>query len=246
VRTGKADPGPLAGTAKLLWDDTNLYILVVATDPDPYMGFTDAKQAPDPKDGRLWTAGNQPKLWSRDTIEMMLEPDAVGSNTNYYELQIGPQNKVFKSQFDTLQQPKGDGGPDGPFGHEDWDPKLKSAVTLQKGPDGKVTGYTVEAAIPWAGYTKATNHPPTPGETWRVNFYVMKNNGGPAWSPILGLGNFHFAPRFGKITWAVPGMAAPPPGGPSALDAGAIVGITRPRFPMHGPPGKMPQPPQGP
>ena len=86
---------------------------------------------------------------------MMVEPDPSGDNHDYYELQINPQNKIFKSQFDTLQQPNG--GPDGPFGHEDWDPKLKSAVQLQKGPDGKVTGYSVEIAIPWAAYAR----PPT-------------------------------------------------------------------------------------
>ena len=65
----------------------------------------------------------------------MVDPDPSGDNKDYYELQIDPQNKVFKSQFDTLQQPSG--GPNGPFGHEDWDPKLKSAVQMQKGADGK-------------------------------------------------------------------------------------------------------------
>jgi hypothetical protein len=99
-----------------------------------------------------------------------------------------------------LQLPNG--GPNGPFGHEDWDPKLKSAVHIQKGPDGKPTGYTVEIAIPWAGYTKATK--PNAGDVWRINFYAMKNNGGVAWSPILGQGSFHKAPRFGKVTWAAP------------------------------------------
>src|SRR5262249_31658909 len=38
--------------------------------------------------------------------------------------------------------------------------------------------------------------PPRPGDAWRMNFYAMKNNGGAAWAPILGVGNFHRAPRF--------------------------------------------------
>ncbi len=126
------------------------------TDADAYVGFTDAKSQPND-----FTATGQPKLWTKDTIEMMVDPDPSGDNKDYYELQINPQNKVFHSQFDTLEQPNG--GPNGPFGHEDWDPKLKSAVTLQKGPDGKITGYMVEAAIPWAAYAKAANHPPHPG-----------------------------------------------------------------------------------
>jgi hypothetical protein len=141
----------------------------------------------------------------------MVDPDPSGDNKDYYELQINPQNKVFKSQFDTLQKPGG--GPNGPFGHEDWDPKLKSAVQIQKGEDGKVTGYTVEAAIPWAGYAKAADHPPKSGDVWRVNFYAMHDNAGVSWSPILGQGNFHQATRFGRVTWLVPGeTGALPPG----------------------------------
>ena len=215
VGNGKPNPSlPVSGGAKVLWDDKNLYIALQVKDADAYVGFTDAKSQPDD-----FTAAGQPKLWTKDTIEMMVDPDPSGDNKDYYELQIGPQNKVFKSQFDTLQQPNG--GPNGPFGHEDWDPKLKSAVTLEKGPDGKITGYTVEAAIPWAGYSKAANHPPLPGDVWRVNFYAMKNNGGVAWSPILGQGNFHKASRFGRITWVVPGASAPvASGAPASGDGG--------------------------
>jgi len=210
VGTGKPNATfPVNGSAKLLWDDKNLYVLATVQDADPYMGFKDAKSQPTD-----YTAGGQPKLWTHDTVEMMVDPDPSGDNKDYYELQIGPQNKVFKSQFDTLQQPSG--GPNGPFGHEDWDPKLKSAVDVQKGADGKVTGYAVEVAIPWAAYAKAANHPPNPGDVWRVNFYAMKNNGGVAWSPILGQGNFHKSARFGRITWVAPAapVAASDAGGP--------------------------------
>jgi hypothetical protein len=47
----------------------------------------------------------------------------------------------------------------------------------------------------------------------------MKNNGGVAWSPILGQGNFHRAARFGRITWAVPGQPLP-----GAALSGAMAG----------------------
>ena len=248
VGTGKPNSSfPVNASAKLLWDDNNLYILVQVQEADFYTGFTDAKSQP-----ADFTAAGQPKLWTKDTIEMMLEPDSVGSNNGYYELQINPQNKVFKSQFDTLQQPSG--GPNGPFGHEDWDPKLKSAVQIQKGGDGKPTGYTVEAAIPWAAYTKAANHPPKPGEVWRINFYAMKQNAGVAWSPILGQGNFHKASRFAKVTWNVPGAApvasasaAPAQG--SASSATASAGSPNPRLmmPRGGPRMQMhPMPPPQP
>jgi hypothetical protein len=217
VGTGKPNTSfPVNASAKLLWDDKNLYVFFQVQQTDFYTGFTDAKSQPN-----AFTAAGQPKLWDQDAVEMMVDPDPSGDNKDYYELQINPQNKVFKSQFDSLQQPNG--GPNGPFGHEDWDPKLKSAVQIQKGPDGKATGYNVEVAIPWAAYAKAANHPPKPGDVWRVNFYGMHNNAGVAWSPILGQGNFHKATRFAKVTWAMPSAApAASASGVAAAQAGPV------------------------
>ncbi len=246
VGTGKPNTAfPVNAMAKLMWDDSHLYVFAQVQEADFYTGFNDAKSQPND-----FTAAGQPKLWTKDTIEMMVEPDAAGTNTNYYELQINPQNKIFKSQFDTLQQPSG--GPNGPFGHEDWDPKLKSAVHVNKGADGKTTGYDVEVAIPWTAYGKAANHPPKAGDVWRINFYAMKQNGGVAWSPILGQGNFHKASRFAKVTWTVPGGGAPV--GAAAGDAGPGVAVAqamadggvRPMPMMHGPIRRqmVPPPPQ--
>jgi hypothetical protein len=235
VGTGKPNTSfPVNASAKLLWDDKNLYVFFQVLQTDFYTGFADARSQP-----KVFTASGQPRLWEQDTVEMMVDPDPSGDNKDYYELQINPQNKVFKSQFDMLQEPNG--GPNGPFGHEDWDPKLKSAVQIQKAPDGKATGYNVEVAIPWAAYAKAANHPPKPGDVWRVNFYGMHNNGGVAWSPILGQGNFHQASRFGKITWQMPtpapaasasasGVASAP--GPPAADGGMRPMMPLPRMAM--------------
>jgi hypothetical protein len=241
VGTGKPNTSfPVNAWAKLLWDEKNLYVFVQVQQADFYTGFTDAKSQPS-----AYTAAGQPKLWEQDAVEMMVDPDPSGDNKDYYELQINPQNKVFKSQFDTLQQPNG--GANGPFGHEDWDPKVKSAVQIQKGADGKPAGYSVELAIPWAGYAKAANHPPKPGDVWRINFYGMHNNAGVAWSPILGQGNFHQASRFAKVTWQ-PAIPAPPASATSSAlaaatappgDAGARPGVPLPRMAMplrHPPP----------
>ena len=60
-------------------------------------------------------------------------------------------------------------------------------------------GYVVEMAIPWASFSKAIHTPPRQNDVWRMNFYAMQNNGGVAWSPILGQGNFHKAARFGRV-----------------------------------------------
>lgn len=210
---------PVTGEAKLAWDDEHMYVLIEVKDADVVGYFTD--KASQPKD---WTATGQPMTWTRDTAEIMIDPDGDGDNVNYYELQINPANKVFKSQFDGYNAPKTE--PQGPFGHEDWDPKMRTAVvvrgTIDK-PGDKDDGYTVEAAIPWAAFEKgAKNRPPKPSDTWRMNFYAMENNGGTAWSPILGQGNFHRSSRFGRVTWSTKESLAAADAG--AGDAGADAG----------------------
>jgi Carbohydrate family 9 binding domain-like len=216
VGTGSpATSSPVQGTAKLTWDDENLYALVDVKDANLTGYFTD--KASQPKD---WTATGQPMTWTKDTAEIMVDPDGDGDNVNYYELQINPQNKVFKSQFDAYNAPKTE--PQGPFGHEDWEPKMKSAVvvrgTVDKDGD-KDDGYTVELAIPWKAFEKgAKNLPPRPGDSWRMNFYAMESNGGLGWSAILRQGNFHKASRFGRVTWSTSASLA---AAAAAADAGA-------------------------
>lgn len=218
VGTGRAATSyPVTGSAKLAWDDDNLYVLVEVKDPNVTGYFTD--KASQPKD---WTATGQPMTWTKDTAELMIDPDGDGDNRDYYEIQINPQNRVFKSQFDAYNAPKTE--PQGPFGHEDWDPKMKTAVVVHgtvDNPGDKDDGYTVEAAIPWKAFEKgAKNHPPKPGDTWRMNFYAMESNGGTAWSPILGQGNFHKASRFGRVTWATKEWLATSAAAASDADAG--------------------------
>ena len=178
----------LAGRALLTWNQQALYVAFVIRDTDIHGNF-----APDASD---------PHLWTQSTAEIMIDPDGNGDNRDYYEIQIGPQNLVFDSQFDDYNQPRV--LPDGPYGHQDWTARLTSAVvirgTLNQSGD-RDDGYTVEAQIPWASFTKAKSAPPGSGDRWRMNFYAMRSNGGVSWSPILGRGNFHKASRFGGVTW---------------------------------------------
>jgi hypothetical protein len=154
----------------------------------------------------------------------MIDPDGDGDNKDYYEIQVNPQNLVFDSQFDDYNKPTG--GKEGPFGHQDWSAKLESAVsldgTLDKAGD-EDKGYTVEIRIPFKSLTKAKATPPELGQTWRMNMYAMQNNGGVAWSPILGQGNFHKASRFGKVLFAEKGWEPPKPeAGPSPSASGTV------------------------
>ena len=131
------------------------------------------------------------------------DPDGDGDNNDYYEIQIGPQDLVFDSRFDKYNQPRL--LPNGPFGHEEWSAQAKHAVALRgtlNDSSDKDLGYTLEAEIPWVVFDKAKTVPPKFGDTWRMNFYAMRSNGGVAWSPILGEGNFHKASRFGRVLWS--------------------------------------------
>jgi len=211
VDVGTGNPNtsfPVNGSVKLAWDDTNMYLGFGVDDADIVGGF--------PKDAK------DPHLWTKDTVEIMADPDGDGDNNDYYEIQVNPQNLVFDTQYDGYNVPKTE--PDGPFGHQDWSAKLKSAVvvdgTLDK-PGDKDKGYTVEMAIPWSSFTKAKNHPPKAGDEWRMNFYAMQSNSGVAWSPILGQGNFHKASRFGRVVWASADM-------PVAAASGAAPGVPAP------------------
>jgi hypothetical protein len=190
VGTGSYDPTQVVGgRARLLWSQDALFLAIDVRDPDIR--------------GKFEPGAVDPHLWTENTAEIMIDPDGDGDNRDYYEIQIGPQNLVFDSRFDDYNQPRV--LPDGPFGHQEWTAHVTSAVavhgTLNNSSD-RDQGYVVEAKIPWSVFDKAKTIPPRPGDQWRMNFYAMRNNGGVAWSPILGQGNFHKASRFGRITWA--------------------------------------------
>jgi hypothetical protein len=186
VSTGEPTTGSdVTGSVKLLFDDESLYVGFEVFDDDLRGGF-DPKQI-------------DPQLWTRDTVEIIVDPDGDGDNLDYYEIQVNPQNLVFDSQFDAYNRPHQE--PNGPFGHQEWSANLRSAVELHGTLDvqDEDDGYVVELAIPWKSFARAKRTPPRPEDVWRMNFYAMQNNGGAAWSPILGQGNFHKASRFGRV-----------------------------------------------
>ena len=209
---------PVQGSTKLTWDDDHLYVAFQVQSKTIVGGF--------PKDAK------DPHLWEKDTVEIMIDPDGDGDNKDYYEIQINPQNLVFDTQYDSYNRPKDDAK--NVFGHMDWSAEIKSAVVVDGELDkpNKGKGYVVEAKIPWSAFSKAKQSPPKPGDRWRMNFYAMKNNGGVAWSPILGKGNFHRATRFGRIIWAEPGKPLPV----GSASAAASV----PKRPLRVPPAKKP------
>jgi hypothetical protein len=189
VRSGEPNRDfPVDARVHLLWSQAGFYVGFDVQDANVSGGF--------PRDA------TDPHLWTRDTVEIMVDPDGDGDGADYYEIQIGPQNLIFDSAFDRYNEPRSE--PDGPFGHEEWSSHAKSAVTVRgtlDRPSDRDEGYVVEAFLPWKAFSKAKRIPPAIGDTWRLNFYAMQDNGGVAWSPILNEGNFHKASRFGRVTW---------------------------------------------
>lgn len=182
---------PVNASFRLAWSERGFYVAFEVRDADVVGGF----EKP--------VAGvREPHLWTRDTVEIMVDPDGDGDNRDYYEIQVNPQNLVFDSAFDDYNTPRQ--LPAGPFGHEEWSSGVVSRVsvrgTLDRSDDVD-QGYVVEAFVPWSAFDRAQRSPPAVGDTWRMNFYAMQNNGGVAWSPILGQGNFHRAARFGRVLW---------------------------------------------
>jgi hypothetical protein len=232
VTTGvRNKKSPLGGNVRVLWNQQGMYVAFEAQDADVVGGFKKTDK--------------DPHLWTKDTVEIMVDPDGDGDNKDYYEVQINPQNLVFDTQYDDYNQPRQE--PDGPFGHQEWSSGVKSAVTINgtlDKSDDKDEGYVVEAFLPWKSFSKAKKAPPALGDSWRMNFYVIQENAAVAWSPILKAGNFHKASRFGTVLfaskdWAPPaasgtaelapaaegsGAAAPPPPSAAAGSKAPLVG----------------------
>jgi len=116
VATGNPAPeSPVQGTAKLLWDEKALYVGIEVKEQNVVGGFDKAQK--------------DPHLWTKDCVEIMIDPDGDGDNKDYYEIQLNPQNLVFDSEFDDYNKPRTE--PNGPFGHEEWSAKLESAVRVR-------------------------------------------------------------------------------------------------------------------
>ena len=151
---GEDHPDPTWTTrARILWDDTHLYVGAWLEEP------------------HLWGT-----LTERDAIiyhdhdfEVFLDPD--GDGEAYFEIEIN----VLGTEFDLfLDRPYNKGGQ----ADIAWNLEgLRTAVFV----DGTINdasdtdrGWGVEMAIPWAGLVPpngvAATAPPSIGDVWRVNF----------------------------------------------------------------------------
>jgi hypothetical protein len=183
VETRQGGRTAVEAEAKLLWDERFLYVAVAVR--DALLRASDTT-----RDARLW---------EQDCVELMIEPRGDGSG--YYEIQVSPRGVVFDTRYDARRVPR-------PFGHMDWDSKVRVGVSTRGAIDDAKDdyGYSVEIAIPWQAFSleRGALPQPTIGERWRANIYVMDlgddRQRAAAWSP-LGVGDFHVPERFGILAF---------------------------------------------
>lgn len=150
-----AKPKPRHRTrAKILWDDTYLYIAAELTDP------------------HLWATLTQHDavIFQDPDFEVFLDPN--GDTHAYYEFELNALNTGWDL---FLPKPYMDGAK----ANNAWEiPGLKTAVHLRgtlNNPADTDTGWTLEIAFPWSAFTPPGENntqptAPTEGAQWRMNF----------------------------------------------------------------------------
>ncbi|MFA6471228.1 MAG: carbohydrate-binding family 9-like protein [Candidatus Latescibacterota bacterium] len=182
-------------TAKMLWDEDNLYLLVAAEDPDIWSTMT---------------VGDKECLCLEETVEVFIDPD--GDGYDYAELHFNCLNTVNDIWIPQNTFKYRDGKP------VDWKDLFSWQLTrMQHGVMNYGTvndksdvdkGTVFEIAIPWEGLGKIAgkaNIPPKPGDVWRINInrYERSRTGDDdvelsGWAP-LDLSSYHVPEKFGYV-----------------------------------------------
>lgn len=182
VHSEDGSPATKPTTAKMCWDNDNLYISFECIDQDIWGTMTKRDDL----------------IWNEEVVEAFLSPDC--SLTHYYELNVSPRNVVFDTEITAS-----DDDPPAINGKIEWDiAGLRTAVVV----DGTLdirddidNKWTVEIAIPFSSLGCTS---PKPGEEWRGNLYRIDLSPEPAefqaWSPtLITPAAFHRPSHFGTV-----------------------------------------------
>jgi hypothetical protein len=203
VRTLDGAPADQKTTAKVLWDDKNLYVAFEMEDKD------------------VWATMDKhdDKLWTQEAVELFV--DAAGDGKNYVELQVNPKNATFDSFLAGYRK-----------NQNDWTSKMKTAVKVDGTLDNRGDqdkGWVAEVSVPLddvkGKLTELKNVPPKVGTEWRVNFFRLdmpagRPQQGTGWSPPM-MGDFHALDKFGVLVFGdekgtAPNQPTAAPGAPAA------------------------------
>jgi hypothetical protein len=206
---GDEKPLPAYGTrARMLWDDSFLYIAAELQEPHVWANLTKRDQI----------------IYHDNDFEVFLDPD---NNTHhYFEIEVNALNTILDL---FIPKPYRDGG----AVLMSWDAaglrsKVKVNGTLNNSSD-KDQSWTVEMAVPFKAVSMG-NHEKVPahGDLWRINFsrvqweteikngkYIKKRNSEGktlpennwVWSP-QGVINMHFPERWGYLKFVKDGAQA--------------------------------------
>ncbi len=199
VRTMDGGKAEQETTAKLLWDDQNLYVAFQMEDKD------------------VWATKDKhdDKLWTEEAVELLI--DADGDGKTYVELEANPKGTTFDSYLPTYRK-----------NTNTWESGMKVAVKVDGTLDNRSDvdkGWVAEFAIPLSAargmVPDMKNVPPVVGTEWRVNFFRMDLPAGhaqvgTAWSPTM-FGDFHALDRIGTIVFGDEKGQAPPPAKPDPV-----------------------------
>ncbi len=166
-------------TARILWDDANLYVGFACRDDDAWA-----------RPGRK----NDDPIYEDEVVEIFVDPGGAGRD--YAEIEVSPANVRFDARFRSWRSDLAEA--------IRWESGARHSVQIERGPDGD-RGWTVEMAIPLE--TLRGRAPlPRPGDRWRLNLYRLETHNragwkeGGAFSPPLR-GDFHSLDRFGWLVF---------------------------------------------
>ncbi len=198
--TGNSLKVPNRTTAKMLWDDEYLYVLVAVEDPDIYstMLMRDTEC-----------------LCREETIEIFIDPD--GDGKDYAEIHInclGTINDIritdATMNLDGMTNDKGE-----PMTWDDlyaWTLKGMRYAVVNHGTVNNRSdmdrGSVFEFAMPWDGFglvAGSAHVPPRHGDVWRINVNryerpTREKEDLSAWAPLKRR-SYHVPERFGYVTF---------------------------------------------
>jgi hypothetical protein len=177
----QGEPAKSKTTARLLWDDANLYVAFECED-------SDIQGAMKERDESLWEENEVVELFA----------DAGHDGGCYLEFEVNPLNTVVDLVIPQAGAP-------GPIeAKKMWDAEgMETAVQVER-PGESDGSWTVEMGIPLICFLEAPNTPPRPGDYWRINLYrvdaVSDQVEYQAWSPTnTDEPAFHVPDRFGVL-----------------------------------------------
>jgi len=144
-------------TVRLVWNDEHLYLSFVCAN-DGIRSKATTRDEP---------------VWEGETAEMFICPR--GPDAFYYEINFTPNNVIFDSRIESWKYR--DMVKDWKKWAQGFNAAIKSATQVQRDDGGKVTGWTLEAAIPFKDLDVAGRKAPEPGETWLFNVFRIAVKG---------------------------------------------------------------------